>query len=71
MLSVLDGVLDAKTADYGVIQCNAGTPLCMGSVPGYLEARAYTGLVDEVELYNRALSAEEIQGIYAAQNRGD
>jgi len=43
----------------------------MGSVPGYLEARAYTGLVDEVELYNRALSAEEIQGIYAAQNRGD
>jgi hypothetical protein len=33
--------------------------------------RAYAGLLDEIAIYNRALSAEEIQSICAAENHGE
>jgi hypothetical protein len=33
--------------------------------------RAYAGLMDEIALYNRALSAEEIQSLCAAENHGE
>ena len=33
--------------------------------------RAYAGLMDEIAIYNRALSAEEIQAICAAENHGE
>ena len=33
-------------------------------------ALLYKGLIDEVELYNRALSATEIDAIYRAGSRG-
>jgi len=33
--------------------------------------RAYAGLMDEIAIYNRALSAEEIQSICVAENHGE
>ena len=33
--------------------------------------RTYAGLMDEIAIYNRALSAAEIQGICAAENHGE
>ena len=37
---------------------------------GYSTDRYWDGLVDEVEIFNRALTAEEIQAIYAAGSAG-
>jgi hypothetical protein len=36
------------------------TPLCIGSADG---SRKFTGIIDEVQIYNRALSQAEIQSI--------
>jgi hypothetical protein len=47
------------------------TAFVMGRVPGYLgETRRLDGLVDEVSVYNRALSQSEIQSIFNASSQG-
>ena len=45
------------------------SPLYIGSDPGS-PGRFFKGLIDEVEIYNRALSASEIQAIYTAGSAG-
>lgn len=52
----------AQTADTAVIGGNLGTPRQLGG--------GWQGAVDEVELYNRALSANEIAALFAAGGAG-
>ena len=63
----VDGVLFSSNAS----TFNAITPtsdLRIGS--GYQGARFFDGLIDEVEIFNRALSATEVQAIYDASSAG-
>ena len=66
----IDGVLVGSTA-YGSLpsslQNSSGT-FSIGSVPGL--GRALFGAIDQVKLFNRALSSTEIAAEYAAQNAG-
>lgn len=45
---------------------NANIPLMIGQAEGYF----FNGLLDEVSIYNRGLSADEIQSIYNAGSNG-
>jgi hypothetical protein len=77
MFLYVDGTLDASQAATGLIAQNNDL-VCLGA-----DSKAYVlschcnktgyffnGLVDEVSLYNRALTASEIQTIYAAGSGG-
>lgn len=50
----------------GVNITNASTPLHIGSYPdnSYLPANFFNGLIDEVALYNHALSPAEVKNLY-------
>jgi hypothetical protein len=73
----VDGTLDVSQPATGLISQNS-SPLCIGAnaqayvpscgcnQPGYF----FDGLIDEVSIYNRALTALEIQAIYAAGSAG-
>jgi hypothetical protein len=53
------------------INTPSGSSFDIGRVPGSLgDSRNLDGMVDEVSVYNRALSAGEIQGIYKAGSDG-
>lgn len=65
----LDGVVVAN----GTISINTltGTQFYIGRAPGsYGDIRRLNGFVDEVSVYNRALTAEEIKTIYDAGTNG-
>ena len=68
MFLYVDGTLDVSQPATGLIAQN--------SYPVYIGQNAQTpmlnfnGLIDEVSLYNRALTASEIQTIYAVGSRG-
>ncbi len=77
MFIYVDGTLDASQAATGLIVPNsdlvciganskAYVPSCGCQEPGYF----FNGLIDEVSIYNRALTASEIQAIYAAGSAG-
>lgn len=66
----LDGVLDGQRAFNEPIVYQPGDPLWIGrrefaSIPGY-----FIGLIDEFSIYHRALTADEIAAIYAAESAG-
>jgi hypothetical protein len=73
-----NGTLAAQSASLatnGPVHVFAGTdPLGIGAIPSTVRANVaqwfWTGLVDEVTLYNRDLSAAEIAAIYNAGNAG-
>jgi hypothetical protein len=72
----VDGVLAASTAHSGSISSNSGF-LSIGSedgrtgtCPSCVGTRYYKGLIDEVTLYNRALTAGEITDLYNAGSTG-
>ena len=48
---------------------SANVPLTIGAVDD-LRQWPFTGVIDEVKIYNRVLSASEILGIYSAQASG-
>jgi hypothetical protein len=54
----------------GVVTPQTTYPLYLGYRPANLGARTFNGVIDEVSLYNRALSPNDIQAIYAAQSSG-
>src|SRR6266568_1074808 len=69
----IDGALDASNNSAGGvtridnnIDLVAGRSVCVGVDGTY----PYTGQLDEISVYNRALSASEIQAIYNAGNAG-
>jgi hypothetical protein len=60
----VDGTLDVSQPATGSISQNS-LPLCIGQTAdstGYY----FNGLIDEASIYNRALTASEIQTDYAA-----
>jgi hypothetical protein len=70
----VNGVLDAayETYDYyedpiGPINYKSGVPLEIGKyeIANYDGPYYFKGLMDEVQIYNRALTAEEIEAIYS------
>jgi hypothetical protein len=64
----VDGTLDISTPATGSISQN-NYPVCIGE-NAQMTGRIFDGLIDEVSLYNRALTASEIQAIYAAGSEG-
>ena len=64
----VDGTLDASQSASGVINQNT-LPLDLGANSGS-PGLMFSGLIDEVSLYNRALSSDEIAAIYAAGSSG-
>jgi hypothetical protein len=54
----VDGVLQAKTGAR-VSDAAVGAPITIGGIPAY----AYEGAIDDVRIYNRALTQEEITGL--------
>jgi YVTN family beta-propeller protein len=73
----VDGILKANTAFSGPIFDNGTIPLLMGaynpSLTGFNPAGpidTIDGVIDEVEVFNRALSQTEIQAIYNAGSAG-
>jgi hypothetical protein len=74
----LDGVLDNSTLHDGVFDECSQTPLQVGAFNtngscGDPEgiSQAFSGLLDDITIYNRALSPEEITQLYAVQSTGD
>lgn len=72
MFLYVDGTLDVSQSATGLIAQNS-YPMCLGvnaqgthGTPMYF----FNGLVDEVSLYNRALTASEIQAVYAVGSGG-
>jgi len=72
----IDGVLAASSAHTGTISSNSGF-LSIGSedgrtgtCPACVGTRYYKGLIDEVTVYNRALTATEIQTVFGAGTFG-
>ena len=63
----LNGVLEASTVST-VVGTVSDTPLYIGKT--VFEYGEFTGLIDEVEIFNRVLSASEIQAIYNADTAG-
>ena len=59
----VNGVLQAYTKNAGSINPLDGTPMWIGKENFYLD-----GVVDDVRIYNRALSATEIQNLYNASS---
>jgi hypothetical protein len=57
----IDGVLDPLTATGGTeINSTTTNPVLIGSSPG-IAGRALTGKMDDIRIYNRALSSEEVE----------
>jgi len=65
----VDGLLDATKPASGLINQNHD-PVLLGANPESPNPYYFNGLVDEVTLYNRALSAQEIQNIYESGKSG-
>ncbi len=65
----VDGLLDATKPATGLIFQN-NDPVYLGANPEAPYPYFFNGLLDEVTLYNRALSSEEIQNIYIAGTNG-
>jgi hypothetical protein len=57
-----DGVLAGSLAASGSINTNSSVPLWIGSNP--VGGNVFDGVIDEVRIYNRSLSAAEIASIY-------
>src|SRR5207249_3274468 len=54
----------------GTLSPRTGYDLYLGRRPFGADAFSYLGLLDEASLYNRALTASEIQSIYNADSAG-
>jgi len=54
----------------GTLNSGAGTPFLLGSLAGPGSPIALTGVLDEMAVYNRSLSASEVAGINAAGSAG-
>ena len=68
----IDGQLNASAASAAVIALNNSAPLTIGSsvCAGLDGTQNYSGAMDELSLYNRALASNEIAAIYNAGSAG-
>ena len=61
----LDGELKSSALGYGFITNNSNIPLLIGAEPNSVGANQYfDGLLDDVRIYNRNLSEDEIEQLY-------
>jgi hypothetical protein len=65
----VNGVLEGTNSTAGVTRVPSGEPLDIGNQP-FFGPRLFNGLIDEVEVFNRSLTASEVQSIYFAGNAG-
>ena len=63
MLLYLNGALVGSTGKSGSLSTNSGVSVWIGGNPPEGSARPWDGLLDEVRIYDRALSAGEIQAL--------
>jgi hypothetical protein len=67
----VNGVLDNSVPKTGTILASTAGPLFIGqNVGGAGSGEFFNGLIDEVAIYNRALSAEEVAAIFNARSAG-
>ena len=66
----VDGVLVASTAAASNAVISPATPLVIGQVSPSFNGEFFAGLIDEVQIYNRALTSAEIQAIFNAGGAG-
>jgi hypothetical protein len=69
MCLYVDGTLDATQPASLPLATNS-FPVCLGENPQAPPGYYFNGAIDEVAIYNRALSAEEIQTIYVTGSGG-
>lgn len=70
LLVYVDGVLNNSVGTPGIADVNntTATKLGLSSCDGIDGTGPFSGAADEIQIYNRALSASEIQGVYNADN---
>jgi hypothetical protein len=61
-----DGVQVGQMAKSGNISMDSSVPVWIGSNPPNGDSRPFRGTIDDVQVYSRALSQEEIQSLQAA-----
>jgi hypothetical protein len=69
----VNGVLENTVPKTGPVLASTAGPLFIGrdqGEDGFGGGEFFNGLIDEVEIYNRALTAEEIQAIYDVGSAG-
>lgn len=59
-----DGVLEGKTVFRGTFVADSKSPLRIGSKGGSMGETLWTGVIDDLLLYNRTLSGKEIKDIF-------
>lgn len=64
----VNGVLEGQSAAVGNLDAAVGTSLTIGALGGAFDF--FKGLVDEVEVFSRALNASEITAIFTAGSAG-
>ncbi len=64
MIIYIDGAPDVSVSKSGDLDCLADKHTAIGALPGV--TYPFEGLIDDVRIYNRALSADEIAGIYGS-----
>ncbi len=60
----VDGVLGTITDTVGTLLDDSTNTWSVGRLPGPQDGRYFSGLIDEVRIYNRALSPDEIKRLY-------
>ena len=66
LLMYQDGVQDADTQSAAITLTPNAYPVTIGQTSDQAGNTWYTGSIDDVRIYNRALSAQEVQELYAA-----
>ena len=66
----VDGVLE-NTRSEGMWNTDSNTPLYLGAADETGGPQRFTGLIDEVQIFSRALSAAEIQAIFTSGVNGE
>jgi len=62
----LNGVQDGTAAANGTIKVSGGTAAIGSYFPNYMD-RGWNGWIDDVRVYNRAITAAEVQQLYLAR----
>ena len=64
----VDGQLAASTTNASVPVAGSAGEVWIGGAPDHGSSELFSGSIDEVAIFTRALSAEEIQQVYSATN---
>lgn len=65
----VNGALEGTNPTTNIVREPSGEPLMIGNQP-FFGPRLFNGLIDEAEVFNRALTASEVAAIYNAETAG-